>query len=185
MSSNEGYEASLETIKQRAQNVRDGQEPSTYVERLMADPNKRRKKLGEEVAELISENVRPNFNPVTFVGEAADTIFSAEVMAIARDADFLEILSLMETFKTLGQPPEEKRAFLRQNPEELTRTLGGTAAVLVMDDSRTEFQTGRFLAGVTGVVALTELVMESRGMTLQPVFAELAVRNIPAQASEI
>jgi phosphoribosyl-ATP pyrophosphohydrolase len=185
MSSNVAYEASLETIEERAQNVRDGQEPSTYVERLMADPNMRRKKLSEEVAELIVESVRPDFNPVTFVGEAADTIFSAEVMMIARGGDFLEILSLMETFKVLGQPPEEKRAFLRQNPEELARALGGTAAALVMDDSRAEFQQGRFYEGVTGVVALTEIVMESQGMTLQPVFDELALRNIPAQASEI
>ena len=89
----EGYLASLATIKRRQERLLLGNIPQTYTESLLADQNKRVKKLGSETVELVREECRPDFDTPRFLNEAADLVYSTEVLVIARDLSFISVLN--------------------------------------------------------------------------------------------
>ncbi len=88
-----GYLASLATLEERAARLRVGEPPATYTQELMADQNKRVKKLGSESAELVREECRPDFDPERLLGEAADLTYAVEVMVSSRGLPFASVLN--------------------------------------------------------------------------------------------
>ena len=87
-----GYLRSLATISSRAQRVLSGMEPQSYSEKLLGDQNERIKKFGSETAELIREECR-QFDELSFIGEAADVLYSLELMVAARGLSFNAVLN--------------------------------------------------------------------------------------------
>lgn len=87
----ERYLNSIEVIAEKAKRIREGEEPSTYTEWLLADDNKRIKKISSEVGELIREVCRPDFDQGRFVGEAADVLYALETVVMAEGVEFIEV----------------------------------------------------------------------------------------------
>lgn len=88
-----GYLASLATIVARAAALQSGQAAESYTQQLLADQNKRIKKLGTETVELVREECRPDFDAERFLSEAADLVYSTEVMVAARGLPFVSVLN--------------------------------------------------------------------------------------------
>ena len=89
----QGYCASLQTIAERAKDVREGKIPSTYTEKLLASQNERVKKIASEAGELVQEMARPDFDQGRFVGEASDVVYAVCVACEAQGVPFGLVLN--------------------------------------------------------------------------------------------
>lgn len=165
------------TITNRAENVAAGKVPQTYVEKLIADPNERVKKLGSETFELIRELGKVRFNQEDLVGEVADVVFGVEVMSAAHGLDFRSVFPIIDALGKMGCPSDAQRERLLSDQEWLVKSLGSTAANLAAEDSSDIFDKGRFLGTAAGLVSMTAISLQGYGITFDPVIDELAARN--------
>ena len=87
------YLRTTSTLEERYK-TRDEIGPLTYTQALMVDQNARVKKLGTEAVEFVREDNIVSFSPVndSLIGEAADLVYSAEVMVASRDLEWRNVL---------------------------------------------------------------------------------------------
>lgn len=175
------YMNSLQTIESRAAGLRAGREPTSYTEKLLASQNERVKKLGSEVVELVREDTRPDFDESRLIGEASDTIYSVEVMCAARRISFLEVLDRMQGQIREGWPTQQMATELAENRLARYQSLGAYSARLVAEECNPDFSEEGFVNIAANLVYMTGVILAGRGLTMRPVFNELAARNESAQ----
>lgn len=183
--SNKPYANSLATIDARAAAIRNGKMPETYTELLLADQNKRVQKLCSEVGELVREDIRRDYDESRFVGEAADVVYSLEVVAAARQVPFLGIFAKINT--TFAQGTSEWQELTGQLTSRymLAKLLGAAATGVVAQECRPEFDAKDFAAESAALLYLVGFALQSRGLSYQLVFDELADRNRPDVGEKI
>lgn len=175
------FAASVRTIEAKGNAIREGQVPATYTERLLADQNARVKKLGSEVMELIREDSIPQPSLRPFVEEAADTVYSVEVILAARGVSIAKTLSALALYwdnAVRTMPAERERIADMLTDQELrAKQLSSAAGFLVVAECSPEFEQQSLVIGAMGVLNVTGVMMQARGINMAPVFAELGARN--------
>lgn len=183
------YVTSVRTIETKGRAIRDEQSPATYTERLLADQNARIKKLGSEVMELIREDSSPEPDMQQFVGEAADTVYSVEVMLAARGVSIAKTIKALALYwdNTVRTVPAERERMVDMLADQELRAkqLSSAAGLLVAAECAPEFEQQSLVIGAMGVLNVTGVMMQARGMTMAPVFAELGARNASAEAGRL
>lgn len=178
----DAYFDSLREIEDKAQQVLEGNvEQPSYTQLLVLDQNKRVQKLSSEVSELIREDCRPDFDAPRFIGEAADVLYSLEVMVASQGLRIARVVNLLASDCTSHNPELQMPNELPTDKATLWGMLGAAEKQVVAEDSLGGLNEERFLGAVTATATLTNALLVGRGMTIGPVIEELVFRNRTSQ----
>lgn len=206
------YYETLSAIEGRAVTLPDTDPADySYTQRLLADQNERVKKLGSETVEFVREDAKPELDRTAFVGEAADLVYSVEVMVAAHGLQYRRVLdelgsragsfgvggyprwsllrypaSIMDLRRRAeaireGGPATTDAERLLTDPDGRVERLGSDVMGLVVAEVWPDVPEYDFLGKAADVVYDTTIMVTARGVPFSDVIDELIYRNKAAQ----